>query len=94
MSKRYPVTEMEQLNGLVSDAGEFTTDPVIVMKKLQTFYHAVQRDYLNAAHVLDRKNNPAVTVRPQPMGNKGDPLDATATVKNYSKPRGKYIYWC
>jgi hypothetical protein len=81
LSKRYPVTEMEQLNGLVDDAGGFTTDPVIVMKKLQTFYHAVQRDYLNAAHVLDRKNNPYVTVRSQPMGNKGDPLDATATIK-------------
>ena len=81
LSKRYPVTEMEQLNGLVDDAGGFTTDPVIVMKKLQTFYHAVQRDYLNAAHVLDRKNNPAVTVRPQPMGNKDEPLDATATIK-------------
>jgi len=81
LSKRYPVTEMEQLNGLVDDAGGFTTDPIIVMKKLQTFYHAVQRDYLNAAHVLDRKNNPYVTVRSQPMGNKGDPLDATATIK-------------
>ena len=81
LSKRYPVTEMEQLNGLVNEAGEFTSDPIIVMKKLQTFYHAVQRDYLNSAHILDRKNNPSVTVRSQPMGNKDEPLDATAIVK-------------
>ena len=81
LSKRYPVTEMEQLNGLINEAGELTTDPINALKRFQTFYHAVQRDYLNSAHVLDRRNNPYVNVRQQPMGNKDDPLDATATIR-------------